>query len=610
MVGMRCNMLIVAIALVASLQVSSGLNLRVAEAAQKSYGVADAILSKFRESSRSLVEQAVEGKKPMAMMPPGADAAKANADIMSATEHKKPEDPIGEAEEALKVIAAPASEAAAPAAEASPVAPASPPQPDAAQSAPQMQAGMGMQRPIGMGMGMGMPPMGMQRPMGYPGMGMPPMGYPGMGMPPMGMGMPRMPMPGMQMPRQQQMPEPKQAEEAPEGKATEDKDSSADSEFDSAISALEGIIHSTDESAMPAAETAPAHHHHVRHHHHPHHGTPAAPVMPSADAVAPAMPGMDAAPAPSMPAAAPAMPGMDAAAAPAMPGMDATAAPAMPGMDAAAPASPAVDAAAPASPGMDASSAPAEGDDDKEIKVNPYGIEPEYAAAIAQAHAQEQLQVQESVVASQMKRQHDLAVKKAENDERVVDMLVNLTKRWESQANASQTMAEKAEELMMQITGAQVARAKLEAAAQEEINAKRAHEINKATMKHHQEVLWALGNATEKSEDRAKDASKALGKAFDLFKENSNRTGAAALAREGVDFAKLGLGKAMPAIPGAVPALQPAMEAAATAKLTAPPTAIALGKPDPAALGGPVDPQEALKAVTKTIADAQAANGF
>merc|ERR1719253_2005727 len=108
-----------------------------------------------------------------------------------------------------------------------------------------------------------MPPMGMQRPMGYPGMGMPPMGYPGMGMPPMGMGMPRMPMPGMQMPRQQQMPEPKQAEEAPEGKATEDKDSSADSEFDSAISALEGIIHSTDESAMPAAETAPAHHHHV-----------------------------------------------------------------------------------------------------------------------------------------------------------------------------------------------------------------------------------------------------------------------------------------------------------------------------------------------------------
>jgi len=244
------------------------------------------------------------------------------------------------------------------------------------------------------------------------------------------------------------------------------------------------------------------------------------------------------------------------------------------------------------------------GDDDKEIKVNPYGIEPEYAAAIAQAHAQEQLQVQESVVASQMKRQHDLAVKKAENDKRVVNMLTNLTKRWEAQSNASQTMAEKAKELMMQITGAQVARAKLEAAAQEEINAKRAHEINKATMKHHQEVLWALGNATAKSEDRADDASNALAAAFDLFKANSNKTGAAALAREGVDFAKLGIGKAMPAIPGAVPALLQPLEAAATAKLTPPPTAIALAKPVPSAPGGPVDPQAALKAVTATLAAA------
>lgn len=457
-----------------------------------------------------------------------------------------------------------------------------------------------------------------------------PMGMPMM--PRMPMGMPMMPRMGMPQP---QMPAPA-AEAAPDAPEDEPADeasaeepevataaSSSDSEFDSAISALENIIRSSESpsapaaaaAAAPVAAAAAAPHHLKHHHHHMHHAAAAAPS--AAAAPAPAMPLAAAAALPQMQAeAAAGLPqpagALPQASGPQMGLEDLTPPesalgppPALPSM----PAAPAPTPAGPTMPGMPgggamaAPSGPA--DDGGAIKVNPYGIEPEYAAAIAQAHAQEQLQVQESVVASQMKRQHDLAVKKAENDKRVVNMLVNLTKRWESQANASQTMAEKAKELMMQITGAQVARAKLESAAQEEINAKRAHEINKATMKHHQEVLWALGNATKKSEDRADDASDALAKAFDLFKENSNKTGAAALAREGVDFAKLGIGKAMPAIPGAVPALLQPLEAAATAKLTPPPTAIALAKPDPSAAGGPVDPQAALKAVTNTLAQAQ-----
>merc|ERR1740130_2227786 len=38
-------------------------------------------------------------------------------------------------------------------------------------------------------------------------------------------------------------------------------------------------------------------------------------------------------------------------------------------------------------------------EEEEELIVNPYGIDPTYAAALAQAHAQEQLQVQESIVA-------------------------------------------------------------------------------------------------------------------------------------------------------------------------------------------------------------------
>lgn len=168
------------------------------------------------------------------------------------------------------------------------------------------------------------------------------------------------------------------------------------------------------------------------------------------------------------------------------------------------------------------------------------GLSPEYAEALQKARMQEQMMAQEMMISNQMKQQHDMAVAKAAYDKHVVEMLKNMTVQWENQANRSEAAAKKAADLMMQINGAQIARAKLEKAAEEEIAAKREQAIHEASIKRHEEMLAKLKNQSSLSTLRATNASSDLEKAFELFQNNSNRTGAAALAREVEALEQLG----------------------------------------------------------------------
>ena len=101
--------------------------------------------------------------------------------------------------------------------------------------------------------------------------------------------------------------------------------------------------------------------------------------------------------------------------------------------------------------------------------------EQKYMEALAQAQAQERLNAQEKALSDRITKQHEAAVARAKYDLQMVDYLKNMTAQWEIQANASEAAANRTEEMMMEINGAQVARAKLEKAAQEEINAQREH---------------------------------------------------------------------------------------------------------------------------------------
>ena len=106
---------------------------------------------------------------------------------------------------------------------------------------------------------------------------------------------------------------------------------------------------------------------------------------------------------------------------------------------------------------------------------SPGQLEQKYMEALVQAQAQERLNAQEKALSDRITKQHEAAIARAKYDLQMVDYLKNMTAQWEKQANASEAAANRTEEMMMEINGAQVARAKLEKAAQEEINAQREH---------------------------------------------------------------------------------------------------------------------------------------
>ena len=164
---------------------------------------------------------------------------------------------------------------------------------------------------------------------------------------------------------------------------------------------------------------------------------------------------------------------------------------------------------------------------------SPGQLEQKYMEALAQAQAQERLNAQENALSDRITKQHEAAVARAKYDLQMVDYLKNMTAQWEKQANASEAAANRTEEMMMEINGAQVARAKLEKAAQEEINAQREHAMRTAEVKRYEEALTQLKEMEVNATSRKENASATLEEAFELFQKNSNQTASAAIAKAG-----------------------------------------------------------------------------
>lgn len=223
-------------------------------------------------------------------------------------------------------------------------------------------------------------------------------------------------------------------------------------------------------------------------------------------------------------------------------------------------------------------------------------IDPKYASALQKAREQQRMDMQEKMIVNQMKQQHESAKMRADYDQHMVDALKNMTTAWEKQANESDAVAKKTEKLMEEIDGARIAREALERAAKEEIAAKQRHAVSQANIKKHKDALESLEKEQKDADEHAKNASETLEEAFEKFQKNSDKTGAAALAKDKdltSQFASLmsssgfTMPPGLPSLPGAlsmqgVPSIPDMREVSSTnkppfAKLVPPPQEISTG---------------------------------
>ena len=180
---------------------------------------------------------------------------------------------------------------------------------------------------------------------------------------------------------------------------------------------------------------------------------------------------------------------------------------------------------------------------------NPAVLEQKYMEALARAQAQERLNAQEKALSDRVRQQHEAAIARAKYDHEMVEYLKNMTAQWEQQANASEAAANRTEEMMMEINGAQVARAKLEKAAEEQINAQREHAMRQAEVKRYEDALTQLKELEVNATSRKENASATLEEAFELFQKNSNQTASAAIAKAGTSADVLSQLGGMPSTP-------------------------------------------------------------
>jgi len=189
--------------------------------------------------------------------------------------------------------------------------------------------------------------------------------------------------------------------------------------------------------------------------------------------------------------------------------------------------------------------------------ANPAMLEQKYMEALAQAQAQERLNAQERALSERVRQQHEAAMARAKYDHQMVDYLKNMTAQWELQANASEAAANKTQEMMMEINGAQVARKKLEQAAEEEISAQREHAMRTAEVKQYEDALTQLKELEKNATSRKENASTTLEEAFELFQKNSNQTAGAAIAKAGGSSSALLSQIGGPSSSGGLPQLPP-----------------------------------------------------